>query len=155
MFVPDPGSDFFAIPNLGSKFFHPRSASKNSEFFYPGSRIRIKEFRIFPSRIRIKEFKYFYPKKRFLSSRKYDPGWSSRIRIYTFYPSRISDAEVKKAPDPGPGSGSATLLTNKLISKSSFSSRKDSGILQKPRWSSDKQTTARMVSATTRWHKKK
>ncbi len=39
-----------------------------------GSRIRI-----FPSRIRIKEFKYFNPKKWFLSSRKYDPGCSSRI----------------------------------------------------------------------------
>jgi hypothetical protein len=38
------------------------------------------------SRIRIKEFKYFNPKKWFLSSRKYDPGCSSRILI--FYPSR-------------------------------------------------------------------
>ncbi len=30
-----------------------------------------------------------------------------RIRILTFYPSRIPDRGVKKAPDPG--SGSATL----------------------------------------------
>jgi hypothetical protein len=52
---------------------------------YPGS-----EF--FPSRIQIKESKYFMPKIWFLSSRKYDPGCSSRI---------------KKAPDPG--SGPATL----------------------------------------------
>jgi hypothetical protein len=51
-------------------------------FFHPGSRIRIKEF------------KYFNPKKKqkmVLSSRKYDPGCSSRI------------------PDPGSGSESATL----------------------------------------------
>jgi hypothetical protein len=83
MFIPDPGSEFFPsrIPDLG--------------FFYPGSRIRIKEF------------KYFNPKNCFLSSRKYDPGCSSRIRILTFYPSRIPDPGVKKAPDPG--SGFATL----------------------------------------------
>jgi hypothetical protein len=56
----------------------------------------------FPSR------EYFNTKKWFLSSRKCDPGWSSRIRILTFYPFRIPDPGVKKAPDPG--SGSATLL---------------------------------------------
>jgi hypothetical protein len=55
----------------------------------------------------IKEFKYFSPKKWFLSSRKYDPGYSSRILI--FYPTRIPDPGVKKEPDPG--SGYATLLT--------------------------------------------
>ncbi len=64
-----------------------------------------------PSRIRIKTFKYFNPKKWFLSSRKYYPGCSSRIRFpdpnLTFYPSWIPDQGVKKAPDPG--SGSATL----------------------------------------------
>ncbi len=43
--------------------------------------------------------------KWFLSSRKYDPGCSSRIRIPDFLP--IPDPGVKKAPDPG--SGSATL----------------------------------------------
>jgi hypothetical protein len=83
MFIPDPGSDFFPSRNC----------------LHPGSRIRIKEF------------KYFNPKKTekwFLSSRKYDPGCSSRIRIrmLTFYPSRIPDPVVKKAPDPG----SATLV---------------------------------------------
>jgi hypothetical protein len=67
-------------------------------FFHPGSKF-------FPSRIRIKEFKYFKPKNWFQSSRKYDPGCSSRIRILTFSPSRIPDPGVKKAPDPG----SATL----------------------------------------------
>ncbi len=66
---------------------------------YPGSRIQC-----FPSRICIKEFKYFNPKNGFLSSRKYDPGCSSRIRI--FYPSKIPDPGVKKAPDPG----STTLI---------------------------------------------
>ncbi len=39
---------------------------------------------------------------------KYDPGCSSRIRILIFYPSRILDPGVKKAP--GPGSRSATLV---------------------------------------------
>jgi hypothetical protein len=70
---------------------------------YPGS-----EF--FPSRIN--EFKYFLPKKLFLSSLKYVPGCSSRIRIadpnLDFLPYRILDPEVKKATDPR--SGSATLL---------------------------------------------
>jgi hypothetical protein len=32
------------------------------------------------------------------------------IQILTFYPSRIPDLGVKKAPDPGSGSGSATLI---------------------------------------------
>jgi hypothetical protein len=59
------------------------------------------------SRIRIKEFKYFNPKKWFTSSRKYDPGCSSRIWILIFYPSRIPG--VKKAQIPDLGSGSATL----------------------------------------------
>jgi hypothetical protein len=62
---------------------------------YPGSRIRI-----FPSRIPIKEFKYgILTQKLFLSSRKYDPGCSTRIRI-PFLP--IPDPGVKKAPDPDP-----------------------------------------------------
>ncbi len=38
-------------------------------------------------------FKCFYPKKLFLSSRKYDPGCSSRIRILIFYPSRIKGSK--------------------------------------------------------------
>ena len=59
------------------------------------------------SRIRIKEFKYFNPKKWFLSSRKYDPGCSSRIRMLTFYPSRIPGSKRHRIPDPR--SGSATL----------------------------------------------
>ncbi len=67
-------------------------------FFHPGSELS-------PSRIRIKEFKCFNPKKWFLSSRKYDLGCSSRIPDpdADFYPSRIPDPGVKKAPDPGSG----------------------------------------------------
>jgi hypothetical protein len=60
------------------------------------------------SRIRIKEFEYFNPKKLFLSSRKYDPGYSSRIRIPIFLP--IPDPMAKKAPDPA--SGSATNVAD-------------------------------------------
>jgi hypothetical protein len=59
---------FLFIPNPGSEnfIFHPGSASKNLSIL---------------------------PKKLSLSSRKYDPGCSSWIRILIFYPSRI--------PDPG------------------------------------------------------
>jgi len=56
----------------------------------------------FPSRIRVSSI----PDPRFasknlsiLTSRKYDQGRSSRIRILTFYPSRIPDPGVKKAPE--------------------------------------------------------
>jgi hypothetical protein len=65
-------------------------------FFHPGSELS-------PSRT---------PKKWFLSSRKYDPGCLSRIPDpdADFYPSRIPDPGVKKAPDPG--SGSATLVSS-------------------------------------------
>ncbi len=56
---------------------------------HPGSRIRIFSIpdpnSFHPrSRIRIKEFGYFKLKKLFLSSRKYDPVCSSRIRIVIF-----------------------------------------------------------------------
>ncbi len=64
-------------------------------FFYPGSEL-------FPSRIRIKEFKDFDPKNGFKALgnmiRVVHPG--SRIRILTFYPTRIPDPGVKKASDP-------------------------------------------------------
>jgi hypothetical protein len=76
MFIPDPN---FSIPDPGSrvkKIPDPESGSalKNLSIFNP-----------------------------FLSSRKYDAGCSSRIQILIFYPSRISDPGVKKAPDPGSG----------------------------------------------------
>ncbi len=67
---PDPGSEFFPSRKPDPKFLHQVL------------------------------LKYFNPKKGFLNSRKYryDPGCSSRILM--FYPSRIPDPEVKKAPDP-------------------------------------------------------
>ncbi len=71
-----------ADPGCSSRILDPN-------FSHLESRIRIKEFKYFNPkkwflsriRIRFKEFKYFKPKKWFLSSRKYDPGCSSRIRI--------------------------------------------------------------------------
>jgi hypothetical protein len=64
------------------------------------------------SPIRIKEFKYFNPKIGFQALGNMilvvHSGSGSRIRVLTFYPSRIQDPRVKKAPDPG--SGSATLV---------------------------------------------
>ncbi len=79
--IPDP---YFTIPDPWSVFFLFRIP--DSYFFHPGSRIRIKEF------------KYFNPKKWFLSTEKYDPGSSSRIRI--FYPSRIQGSKRHRIPDP-------------------------------------------------------
>jgi hypothetical protein len=55
----------------------------------------------FPSRVRIKDFKYVNPKKWFLSSQKYDPGCSSRIRILVFYLSRIQGSKRHRNPDLG------------------------------------------------------
>ncbi len=61
------------------------------------------------SEIYIKEFKYFKPKKWFLSSRKYDTGCSSPIRIPDLYPdflpipdngSRIQGSKRHRLPDP-------------------------------------------------------
>jgi hypothetical protein len=60
-----------------------------SGFFHPGSRIHIKDF------------KYLNPKYCFLSSWKYEPGFSSRIRI--------PNPEPDFLPILDPGSGSATL----------------------------------------------
>ncbi len=78
----------------GSGMFIP-----DPNFSYPGSAS--------------KNLSILTPKKWFLSSRKYDPGCSSRIRILIFYPSRMPDPGVKKAPDPDPKSRSATLGTSK------------------------------------------
>jgi hypothetical protein len=80
MFIPDPGSDFFP------------SRIPDPNCLHLGSRILIKEFKYFKKR-----------KKRFLSSKKYDPGCSSRIPDpdADFLPSRIPDPGVKKAPNPG------------------------------------------------------
>jgi hypothetical protein len=87
MIIPGPGADIFPF----------RIPEPN--FFPPGSRILIQEF------------KYFNPTKWFLSSRKYDPGSSSQIRIPDldthFLPIPDPDPGVKKAPDPG----SETLIS--------------------------------------------
>jgi hypothetical protein len=94
----------------------------NLSFQDPGSRIQGKKDSGSRIRTHITEFKYFYPKKPFLSSRKNDLGFSSRIQIKNFFSSRIVDPDrgtgsrllvSKKHPIPDPGSGSATLLKRK------------------------------------------
>ncbi len=86
MFIPDPGSDFF----------HPGSRFRTVSIPDPGSAS--------------KNLSVLTPKKWFLSSRKYDPGCSSRIPDpdADFYPSRI--------PDPGSrgqkGNGSRIRIRN-------------------------------------------
>ncbi len=91
----------------GSDFLPPRIPDPNC--LHPGSRILIKEL------------KYFNPKKKqkkwFLSSKKYDPGCSSRIpdpgpgcwlSPILDPGSRGQKGTQSRIPDPG--SGSATLL---------------------------------------------
>jgi hypothetical protein len=89
----------------GSGMFIP-----DPTFFHPGSRIRTVS--IPDPGSSSKNLSILTPKKAikwFLSSKKYDPGCSSRIPdpAADFLPSRIPDPGVKKAPNPG--SGSATL----------------------------------------------
>jgi hypothetical protein len=67
MFIPDPGSDFFP------------------------SWIRI--FSIQDPRSTLKNLSIFNPKNCFLSSRKYDPGCSSRILLFTHPVSRIQGSK--------------------------------------------------------------
>jgi hypothetical protein len=125
MFNPDPGSDFFSIPDLGSR-----------------SGIRIKKCKYIVFYVCM--YNVFYPKKLFLSSRKYDSRCSSQIRIpdsdldFLYIP----DPGVKRAPDPE--TGSATLQEKKIFlrqipvretkeidqqKKLHFSPNPDSGIL--------------------------
>jgi hypothetical protein len=94
-----------------------RSVADPGYEFFP-SRIPDPNFSHHGSRIHIKEFKYFNPKKWFLSSRKYGPDCSSRDPDPDFLP--IPDPGVKKAPDPKPGSGSATLTERKHWEKGTF-----------------------------------
>ncbi len=106
MFIPDPGSRIriFSIP-------FPRSWIKIFFILDPWSRIWIFPIPDPGSRMRIKEFKYFNQKKWFLSSQKYDPSFTSRIRIPNLDPdflpipdpnpgSQIPNPGIKKAPDP-------------------------------------------------------
>jgi hypothetical protein len=66
MFIPDPGSDFF--PSQIRLFSIPDPGSEQSQSRIPDPHQKIL---------------CFNPKKGFLSSRKYDPGCSSRIRMLT------------------------------------------------------------------------
>jgi hypothetical protein len=74
-FIPDPGSELSP-----SRIPHPGSSSNNLSNLTPKK-----------------------AKKWFLSSKKYDPGYSSRIPDpdADFLPSRIPDPGVKNAPNPG------------------------------------------------------
>jgi hypothetical protein len=67
-------------------------------FFHIGSRTRIVSIPDLGSA----------SKNLIILTQKNYPGCSSRIRNLTFYPSRIPDPRVKKAPDPG----SATLVNS-------------------------------------------
>ena len=93
MFIPDPRSQIqiFSIPD-------PRFWIQIFFILDPWSRIQIFSIRGPGSWICIKEFKYFNPKKWFLSSQKYDPGFPSRIRIPDLNP------DFLPIPDPDPGS---------------------------------------------------
>ncbi len=85
-------------------------------FFHPGSRIRTVS--IPDPGSASKNLGVLTPQKKtkkwFLSSRKYDLGCSSRIRMLTFYPSRIPDPGVKRAPDPGSGFATLDVSVRKL-----------------------------------------
>jgi hypothetical protein len=85
-------------------------------YVYPGSRIRLSSIPdpncLHPGSSS-KNLNFSTPKKAkkwFLSSKKYDPGCSSRIPDpdADFLPSRIQGS--KRHPIPDPGSGSATLV---------------------------------------------
>jgi hypothetical protein len=74
------------------------SRNPDPPYFHPGSEPS-------PSRIPAphKRIKYFNPKKNkkwFLSSRKYDLSCSSRIRMLTFYLSRIQGSKRHRIPNP-------------------------------------------------------
>jgi hypothetical protein len=96
---------------LGSRipdptFFHPSSRIPDPNCLHPGS--SSKNLSILTPKT---------AKKWFLSSKKYDPGCSSRIRMLTFsHPdpgSRIQGS--KRYPIPDPGSGSATLQGSETL----------------------------------------
>ncbi len=84
------GNPFRQSQCCGSGMFIP-----DSSIFHPGSEY-------FPSRIlifSIPEFRYFNPKKCFLSTQKYDPGFPYRIPDPDCLP--VPDPGFKKATDPG------------------------------------------------------
>ncbi len=47
------------------------------------------------------------------------PGSGFRIQIWIFYPSRITDPGVKKAPDPGSGSATLLIMQKKMYKRTS------------------------------------
>ncbi len=75
MFIPDPGSDFIPSQIRIFSIPDPGSTSKNLSILTQ--------------------------KNCFLSSRKYDLGCSSQVRIRIFYPSRIPGSKRHRIPDPG------------------------------------------------------
>jgi hypothetical protein len=102
------------IPKIFTSFFFIFSGSvadpgclsriPDPTFFHPGSRIRTVS--IPDPGSSSKNLSILTPKKAkkwFLSSKKYDPGYSSRIPDpdADFLPSRIPDPGVKKAPNSG------------------------------------------------------
>ncbi len=93
------------IVNIVSLFFSDAAVLRIRDV-YPGSVFSIPDPNFFHrgSRISIKEFNYFSKKKIFFSSRKCDPGCSSRIRILYFYPSRsrIQGSKRHRNLDPDP-----------------------------------------------------
>ncbi len=102
-------------PVLRIRDVYPGSRIRLFSIPDPGSRIRTVSIPDPGSRILIKECKYFNPSKKqkkwFLSSKKYDPGCSSRIPDpdADFLPSRIPDPGSRgqkgtqsRIPDPDP-----------------------------------------------------
>ncbi len=83
-----------------TSFADPRCLSPDpgSEFFPSGSRIQGQKIPDPGSGSTSKNLSIFQPKKLFLSSRKYDPGCLSRIRILIFYPSRIQESKRHRIP---------------------------------------------------------
>ncbi len=77
---------FGTVPYLLLEFLLSVSVLRIRDVYF-GSQIRI--FSIPDPGFASKSFSILTPKKRFPSSLKYDPGYSSRIQILIFYPSRI------------------------------------------------------------------
>ena len=113
-FIPDPESRIrmFPIPDPGYWI-------QILSILDPWSQIRIFSIPDVGSQIRFKEFQYFNPKKWFLSSQKYDPGYpdpgsGSWLSTYPRSRSWIPDPESRDQKGTGtlfhdPGSGFATL----------------------------------------------
>ncbi len=109
------------MTNIKSELSPSRIPDPNC--LHPGSRIRTVSI---PDPGSSKNLSILTPKKAkkwVLSSKKYDPGCSSRIPDpdADFLPSRIQGS--KRHPIPCPGSGSATLMATVKKKKKPFDSR--------------------------------